>query len=168
LATVRRATTMPCWPRISEIWLSDSGFFAFSELTSCLISARIAVLEAAPPVSVVTWLPKNIEFENAARRKHEFLGRHARYRGFVQLERISDLAQHERPHCNFSVLEEWRCRSTIACDTRRMYRRAAAHFLISQRASCTLAGELPMPGIAVALQDVRIQAIDAQARIRPD
>ena len=44
-ATVRRATTMPCWPRISVIWLSDSGFFAFSAPTSCLINARIAQLE---------------------------------------------------------------------------------------------------------------------------
>jgi hypothetical protein len=38
--------------------LSVSGVFGFSAPISCLISARIAVAEAAPPVSVATWLPK--------------------------------------------------------------------------------------------------------------
>ena len=37
---------------------SDSGALLSSAATSCLISARIAVEEAAPPVSVATWLPK--------------------------------------------------------------------------------------------------------------
>ena len=36
---------------------SDSGAFS-SAATSCLMSARIAVEEAAPPASVATWLPK--------------------------------------------------------------------------------------------------------------
>src|SRR6266853_5103924 len=58
LAMVRRATTMPCWLRISEILLSERGFRASSAATSCLRSARIAVAEQAPPVSVDTWLPK--------------------------------------------------------------------------------------------------------------
>src|SRR5574343_2015645 len=57
-ATVRRATTIPCWPSISDIWLSDKGFLPSSALINCLISARIAVAEQAPPVSVATWLPK--------------------------------------------------------------------------------------------------------------
>ena len=37
---------------------SDSGALASSAATNCLMSARIAVDEAAPPVSVATWLPK--------------------------------------------------------------------------------------------------------------
>src|SRR5262249_1247227 len=45
LAIVRRATMMPCCPRISEILLSDRGRLASSAATSCLISARIAVAE---------------------------------------------------------------------------------------------------------------------------
>ena len=49
---------MPCWPRISESWLSLSGLREFSALTSCLMSARMAVLDAEPPLSVFTWLPK--------------------------------------------------------------------------------------------------------------
>ena len=37
---------------------SDSGTCVSSAATNCLISARIAVDEAEPPVSVATWLPK--------------------------------------------------------------------------------------------------------------
>ena len=57
-ATVRRATRIPCSPSTSAILLSVSGVFVFSAAISCLISARIAVADAAPPVSVATWLPK--------------------------------------------------------------------------------------------------------------
>src|SRR5215212_7306894 len=49
---------MPCSPRICAMRASDSGALASSAATSCLISARIAVDEAAPPASVATWLPK--------------------------------------------------------------------------------------------------------------
>src|SRR2546423_88965 len=58
LATVRRAHSMPCSLSMSEIWLSDSGFFRFSDATNCLISARTAVLDALPPVSVPSAEPK--------------------------------------------------------------------------------------------------------------
>jgi hypothetical protein len=49
---------IPCSPRSSAIRLSVSGAFRLSAATSCLMSARIAVAEAAPPESVATWLPK--------------------------------------------------------------------------------------------------------------
>src|SRR5690606_21445368 len=54
LAMVRRATTIPCWPNRSAILASDRGFFLSSASTSWRISARIAVEDAAPPVSVAT------------------------------------------------------------------------------------------------------------------
>src|SRR2546427_12205965 len=57
-AIVRRATTMPCSPRICEMRASESGAFASSAATSCLISARIAVDDAAPPASGGAWLPE--------------------------------------------------------------------------------------------------------------
>ena len=38
--------------------LSVSGTLGSSAPINCLISARMAVAEAAPPVSVATWLPK--------------------------------------------------------------------------------------------------------------
>jgi hypothetical protein len=43
---------------MSEIWLSDRGFFRLSAATNCLISARTAVLDALPPVSVPSAEPK--------------------------------------------------------------------------------------------------------------
>ena len=43
---------------MSEIWLSLSGFFGLSAATNCLISARTAVLDALPPVSVPRPEPK--------------------------------------------------------------------------------------------------------------
>src|SRR5258706_15741782 len=58
LAIVRRATTMPCSPRICAMRASESGALASSAATSCLISARIAVDEAGPPGSVATGRPE--------------------------------------------------------------------------------------------------------------
>src|SRR3569833_1609883 len=58
LATVRRATTMPCSAFISAILLSEKGLFGSSAPINCLIKARIAVEDASPPASVATWLPK--------------------------------------------------------------------------------------------------------------
>src|SRR5690606_31599936 len=57
-ATVRRATTMPCSASISAILLSENGVLGSSAPINCVISARIAVDDASPPVSVATWLPK--------------------------------------------------------------------------------------------------------------
>src|SRR3954471_13444461 len=57
-ATVRRAHSMPCSFSMSDTWLSDSGFFGVSAATNCLISARTAVLDALPPVSVPSAEPK--------------------------------------------------------------------------------------------------------------
>jgi hypothetical protein len=57
-ATVLRATLMPWSARMSAIFLSDRGLFGFSAATSFLIRARIAVAEASPPVTVLTWLEK--------------------------------------------------------------------------------------------------------------
>src|SRR5713101_1114907 len=54
LAMVRRATTMPWSPRSSAMALSVSGVFGVSAPISWRISARIAVAEHAPPVSVAT------------------------------------------------------------------------------------------------------------------
>ena len=36
LATVRRATTIPCWPSIPDILLSDKGFLLLSFEINCL------------------------------------------------------------------------------------------------------------------------------------
>src|SRR5205814_3787884 len=57
-ATVRRATWMPCSSSICDSWLSDSGLVGSSADTSCLISARTAVLDALPPASVFSEEPK--------------------------------------------------------------------------------------------------------------
>ena len=56
--TVRLATTKPLVAKRSTICVSDRGFWGFSSSTNCLISARIAVEETDPPLSVDTWLPK--------------------------------------------------------------------------------------------------------------
>src|ERR1700730_2531998 len=58
LATVRRATTNPCSASNSAMRLSERGDFESSAPISCLMSARIAVDDAAPPVSVETCDPK--------------------------------------------------------------------------------------------------------------
>src|SRR5690606_37958896 len=58
LATVRRATWIPCASSRPAILLSLNGFLAFSAATSFLMMARIAVDEHSPPSAVLTWLEK--------------------------------------------------------------------------------------------------------------
>ena len=86
---------------------SDSGALVSSAATSCLISARIAVEEAAPPASVATWLPKKYLSSKVPRgvamnfcvvTREMVLSCRLRVRG--------DLAQHQRAHRDFAVLEE--------------------------------------------------------------
>src|SRR5438445_13849147 len=56
-AIVRRATTMPCSPRIWEMRASERAAFAALAATSCLISLRIAFEDEGPPASVAHGQP---------------------------------------------------------------------------------------------------------------
>src|SRR2546426_7015246 len=52
-AIVRRATTMPCSPRIWEMRASESGAFATSAATSCLIRSEEHTSELQSPCNLV-------------------------------------------------------------------------------------------------------------------
>ena len=58
LATVRRATLIPCPFNIEASLLSLKGLVELSVAMSFLSNARIAIEDASPPVSVATWLEK--------------------------------------------------------------------------------------------------------------
>ena len=116
-------------PRASRIWLSLSGLFASSAATSCLISARTAVLEALPPVSVFSGSRRSISARRCRRRGHVFGGGHARDGRFVQAQFVGDLAQHQRLHRDGAVVKKpsgarrwparragW-CRSAAGCSS---------------------------------------------------
>src|SRR5207237_4776127 len=121
LAMVRRATTMPCSPRICEMRASDRGALASSAATSCLMSARIAVEEAAPPASVATWLPKKYLSSRVPRGVAMYFC--VVTRGMVLSCRLSVSAISRRTRGRIATSpcsRSWRCRSTLACDTRRM------------------------------------------------
>ena len=120
--------------------------------------------EAAPPASVATWLPKKYFSSKVPRGV-------AMYFCVVTREIVlscrpsvvGDLAQHQRPHRHLAVLEECRCRSTIACDTRRMVSKRCCTFLISQRASCSC-DEMLAAAAARRCGELGVQAVDAQPR----
>src|SRR5258706_7585629 len=138
LAIVRRATTMPCSPRICAMRASESGALASSAATSCLISARIAVDEAAPPASVATWLPK--KYFNSKVPRGVAMDFCVVTREMVLSCRLSVSAISRRTRGRMATSpcsRKWRWRSTIACDTRRMVSKRCCTFLISQRASCS-------------------------------
>src|SRR2546422_9872697 len=138
LAMVRRATTMPCSPRICEMRASDSGALASSAATSCLMSARIAVEEAAPPASVATWLPKKYLSSKVPRGVAMYFC--VVTREVVLSCRLSTCAISRNTSGRIATSpcsRKWRCCSTIACDTRRMVSKRCCTFLISQRASCS-------------------------------
>src|SRR3954471_19679837 len=144
-AMVRRATTMPCSPRICEMRASDSGAFASSAATSCLIRARIAVEEAEPPASVATWLPKKYFSSNVPRGVAMNFCVVTREMVLSCRPSVSAISRRTRGRIATSPCSR-KCfwRSTIACDTRRIVSKRCCTFLISQRASCSCE-ERPWP-----------------------
>jgi hypothetical protein len=85
---------------------SERGFLPSSAPTSCLISARIAVEEAAPPVSVATWLPKKYFSSKMPRGVAMYFCVVTRETVDSCSRALGDLAQGERPHRHLAVLEE--------------------------------------------------------------
>src|SRR3954469_7101789 len=149
-AMVRRATTMPCSPRICEIRASESGALASSAATSCLMSARIAVDEAAPPASVATWLPKKYLSSNVPRGVAMYFCVVTREMVLSCRPSVSAISRSTSGRIATSPCSrKCRWRSTIACDTRRIVSKRCCTFLISQRASCSC-DERPVPLRAAA------------------
>src|SRR5687767_13598370 len=149
-AIVRRATTMPCSPRICEMRASESGALASSAATSCLISARIAVDEAAPPASVATWLPKKYLSSKVPRGVAMNFCVVTREIVLSCSPRVDAISRSTSGRIATSPCSrKWRWRSTIACATRRMVSKRCCTFLISQRASCSCE-EMPAPLRAAA------------------
>src|SRR5205823_945258 len=138
LAIVRRATTMPCSPRICEMRASESGALASSAATSCLMSARIAVEEAAPPAPVATCEPKKYFSSKVPRGVAMYFWVVTREMVLSCRLSVSAISRSTGGRIATSPCSrKWRCRSTIACDTRRMVSKRCCTFLMSQRASCS-------------------------------
>src|SRR5450830_1012620 len=136
-AMVRRATIIPCLLKISVIWLSDKGFFAFSSLTICLIKARIAVAEQAPPDSVDTWLPKKYLSSYTPRGVSIYF--RVVTRETVDSCKPSSSAISRKTSGRIATSpcsKKLRCRSTMACDTRKIVEKRCWIFLIIHLASC--------------------------------
>src|SRR2546428_2628698 len=144
LAMVRRATTMPCSPRICEMRASESGAFASSAATSCLMSARIAVEEAARPASVATWLPKKYLSSKVPRGVAMYFCVVTREMVLSCRPSVSAISRSTKGRMATSPCSrKWRWRSTIACDTRRIVSKRCCTFLMSQRASCSCEESVP-------------------------
>jgi hypothetical protein len=137
LATVRRAHSMPCSFSISEIWLSLSGFLRLSDETNCLISARTAVLEALPPVSVPSAEPKKYLSSKVPKGVPMYLA--VVTREMVDSCRPSSSAISRSTSGRMASspwVKKFFCRSTMALLTRRMVSKRCWMFLMNQRASC--------------------------------
>src|SRR5258706_1623190 len=138
LATVLRATWMPCWARMSEMRWSESGFLPSSAATSCLISARMAVAEQAPPVSVETWLPKKYLSSKMPRGVSMYFC--VVTREIVESCRPTASAISRSTSGRMATSpcsKKFFWRSTIDCVTRRIVSKRCWTFLMSQRASCS-------------------------------
>src|SRR5437879_874124 len=164
-AIVRRATTMPCSPRIWEMRASESGALASSAATSCLISARIAVEDAAPPASVATWLPKKYLSSKVPRGVAMYFCVVTREMVLSWSPSVCAISRSTSGRIATSPCSrKWRCWSTIACDTRRMVSKRCCTFLISQRASCSCGAMAAPVGRAHAggLQVLQVPERDAE------
>src|SRR6202007_2608699 len=102
-----------------------------------------------------------LELESAARRRHVLLRGDARDGAFMQLEGLRDLAQHQRAHRDFAVLEEM----ALLVDDRLRYAQngveALLHVLDQPARLLQLRGDA---GAAVARtrRALGVQAVDAQ------
>src|SRR5689334_7549923 len=139
-AMVRRATRIPCSPSRSAIRLSVSGAFGSSAPISCLMSARMAVADAAPPLSVATWLPKKYFSSNVPRGVSMYF--------CVVTREIVDSCSDSMSAISRSTMgriatspcsKKRRCRSTMAFATRRIVSNRCCTFRISHFASCNCA-----------------------------
>src|SRR5713226_8591601 len=103
-----------------------------------------------------------LELEDAARRKHEFLGGDARYGRFVQAERVGDLAQHQGPHRDLAVLEE----VPLPVDDRLRHAQNGFEpllYVLDQPARfLKLVRQLAAGLAAVVLKDIGVHAVDAR------
>ena len=147
LATVRRATWMPCSASICASWLSDSGALGSSAATSCRISARTAVLDALPPASVDSDEPKKYFSSKVPYGVDMYLA--VVTREMVDSCRPSSSAISRSTSGFIAIapcVKKPFCRSTMACDTRTMVSKRCWMFLTNQRASCSRAARpAPVP-----------------------
>jgi hypothetical protein len=125
---------------MSDSWLSDSGLAGSSLPTSCLISARTAVLLALPPASVFRLEPKKYFSSKVPNGVFMYLA--VVTREMVLSCRPSSSAI-SRSTSGFIAISPWVkkpfCRSTMAWLTRRMVSKRCRMFFMNQRASCSRA-----------------------------
>ena len=129
---------MPCSSSICESWLSDSGLAGSSAATSCLISARTAVLDALPPASVFSDEPKKYFSSKVPNGVDMYLA--VVTREIVDSCRPSSSAISRSTSGFIAIspcVKKLFCRSTIACDTRWMVSKRCWMFFMNQRASCS-------------------------------
>ena len=157
----------PARPRICAMRESDSGALASSAATSCLIRARIAVEEAAPPgVGGDMAAEEVLQLVGAARRRHVLLRGDARNGALVHAQRVGDFAQHHRAHRDLAVLEE----IALPVDDRLRHAQdgveALLHVLDQPARFLQLRGERVAAAAARPRGELGVQAVDAQPRHR--
>ena len=164
LATVRRATWMPCSPSISASWLSDSGLVGVLGGHQLLDQrAHRGARRIAAGLGVQRRAEEVLQLEGADRRGH-VLGRgHARdgRSRAGPARRRSRAAPAASSRSRRGVKKPF-WRSTMACDTRRMVSKRCWMFFMNQRASCSRADIGAPRAVALALDGLRIQVVDAQ------
>ena len=104
------------------------------------------------------------QFEDAAGRVHEFQGGDARHRRFMQPQRFGDLAQYQGPHRDFAVLQEVALAVNDGLRHAQYGFEALLHVLDQPLRFLQLRIQLLGAAAAVALQDVGIHPVHAQAR----
>src|SRR5262245_15122348 len=107
-----------------------------------------------------------LELVDAARRMHVFLRRHARNGGFMQVQRLGNLSQHERAHRDLAVLEE----VALPVDDGLRYAKyrfePLLHVLDEPLRFLQLTRKLLGSAVPVALHYVGVKPVDAQPRHR--
>ena len=82
----------------------------------------------------------------------------------MQVQRFSDLAQHQRSHRDFPMLEKMALAVNDCLGHAQDGVEALLYIFDQPSGLLQLARQLLMAGVAVALQNVSVKAIDAEAR----
>src|SRR5574340_1335406 len=100
----------------------------------------------------------------AARGEQVFLGGDPRYRRFVQADCLGDFAQNQRAHGNLAVFEEMLLALDDGLGNPQDGVEALLDVLDQPARFLQLAAHLLAAAATVALQDIRVHAVDPEAR----
>src|SRR5690348_3375769 len=105
-----------------------------------------------------------LQFENTARRTHEFLGGNPRNGGFMQIQHVGDFTKYHRTHRNCSMLEKLLLAFNNGCRCLEDGVETLLYVLYQPFCFVQLTGQPTGRVIMVSFQNLGIEPVDPETR----